>query len=415
MDPIAIGFWGAFFGSAVLMLAGSALLLLRAMRWAAWIGGVSAAVPLLYALAFLGWLGPADLDARDRLLAHVGVLCGVALCVMLLALLGQLRQRRISRIARIALLSLGASGALVLLGSWLLSPQDGLFLSCVYCLGLGAAMTGMSLRYAAGRQQVAVQAIAGVACIVIGQLSLSAIALLRGAVPWPVHALGAGAGVAYMAIVASALWLRVLRAIELREVMALGPGYDTITRMHAYTEAGKVVAAYFRKAGAAQAVGVVAVSVANLRGLERLHGRAAHNHAVFVCASRLRSCAPLGAELCRVGEDGFLVLVLMRDPQETQLLTQLARQVRRRLLRPIALGTGTEASADGGERMEWLPEVGVGIATSGQDVTPGNAVVTARTISRTAWGFGSRMAFRDVTKSEVSELPVEATQSTGGE
>jgi GGDEF domain-containing protein len=401
MDAVAIGFWGAYFGSAALVFAGSLLLFVRSLRRAATIGLVAALVPTIYVLAFLGWLVPLEQDGYDRLVAHVTVVSGAALSIMLLTLLGRLRRRRS---AQRAYAFLGVSAVATLAAGWASPPFVALAISCVYTVVVSAAMLLAAVRYAQQRHRMASSALLGVACIFVGAMCLESIALLRGAVPWPVHALAAVTGIVYMAIMAAALWLRVSYAMELREVIALGPTYDTITRMHAHTETGKVMGAFLRKARGDQSVGVVAVTVANLRVLESLHGRAAQNHALFVCASRLRSCAPMGAELCRVGEDGFLMLI--RSPDDMLLLRQLARQIRVRLLRPIRLATG-QGVEPGDEGNDWLPEIGVGIAVSDARMPPGNAVATARAISRTAAGYPSRMAYCDSATNDVAELAVE--------
>lgn len=407
MDPVAIGFWGAFFGSAALVIAGSVLLFARNLRRAATIGAVSAAVPVFYVLAFLGWVGPAGQDASDRFVAHVTVVSGVVLSVMLLSLLGRLRSKPF---AQRAYLLLAGSAALTLAAGWTTSAFAALALSSLYSFAISAAALAVAYHYAQQRRRMSTSALLGVLCIFVGALCLEAIALLRGDVHWIVHALAAVTGIIYMGIMSAALWLRVSYALELREVMALGPTYDTVTRMHAHSEAGKVVGAFLRKTGEAQSVGVIAVSISNLRVLESLHGRAAQNHALFVCASRLRSCAPMGAELCRLGDDGFLMLI--RSPDDLQMLRQLARKIRERLLRPVGLTTRHELEPQD-ERTEWMPEIGVGIAVSDARMPAGNAVATARAISRTAWSFSSRMAYRDPEDNGVKEIELEAQDGEG--
>ena len=58
----------------------------------------------------------------------------------------------------------------------------------------------------------------------------------------------------------------------------------------------------------ARPVVLIAVSIGNLYALEKLHGRAALNHALFVCASRLRRCVPADMEMGRLFDDGFLLV-----------------------------------------------------------------------------------------------------------
>ena len=407
MSPVAIAFWGAFFGSGVLVLGGSFLLLLRSLKRAAAIGAFSAAVPILYALVFLGWVAPSDRDAHDRLLAHVTVVSGIALSMMLLYLLGWLRRKRSAARSFTVMCAVGLP---VLVAGWLTSPLTSLLLACAFTIALCLAMLVAGIRYARAGRRMAGSAVLGVLCILVGAVCLEATALLRGAVPWPVHALAASCGVVYMAIMGSALWQRVSYAVELREVMALGPTYDTVTRMPAHSEAGKVVGALLRKAGPGHRIGVIAVSIANIRLLESLHGRAAQNHALFVCATRLRSGVPLGAELCRLGDDGFLVVI--RSPDDVQQMRQVARNVRRRMMRPVGLSTSVEIEP-GDAHTEWQPEIGVGIAVSDERMTPGNAVATARAASRTALAYSSRMGFCDSMSAKVTEVPLESGDSVG--
>ena len=55
-------------------------------------------------------------------------------------------------------------------------------------------------------------------------------------------------------------------------------------------------------------------AAANLYALEQLHGRAAFNHALFVCAGRLRRVVPQNVEMGRLGEDGFLPFIRREIP-----------------------------------------------------------------------------------------------------
>lgn len=50
---------------------------------------------------------------------------------------------------------------------------------------------------------------------------------------------------------------------------------------------------------------MIVVSIANLYVLEKLYGLAAMNHALFVCAGRLRRSVPAHVEMGRLGKDGF--------------------------------------------------------------------------------------------------------------
>jgi GGDEF domain-containing protein len=156
--------------------------------------------------------------------------------------------------------------------------------------------------------------------------------------------------------------------------------------------------AYFRSM-----IGVIAISIGNLYALERLHGRGAVNHALVVCAGRLRRTAPVEVEMGRLGDDGFLLL--LRDSHNPVRLVGLARQVARQLAQPVSLSTW----ADPGEasRESWVADVGVGVlAATTPSTRPETAVSMARAMSRTAWTFGSRMAWFDRERREMAELPL---------
>src|SRR5207245_4276942 len=75
MDPIAAGFWGAFFGTATLMLGISLAAFVRLQRRVALTAGLSAVVSALFVLAYLGGL-PLHGATEARVLAHLAV--GVA-------------------------------------------------------------------------------------------------------------------------------------------------------------------------------------------------------------------------------------------------------------------------------------------------------------------------------------------------
>ena len=248
-------------------------------------------------------------------------------------------------------------------------------------------------------------AVSAVFFMLLAIAGLSAIALGRVST-WPLHALSALAGMAYLAIISAALWARYSYLIELREVMAHGPSYDPVTRMRSHADIGQMVASVFNDPDTAnRPVGVVVISIANLYALEKLHGRFAVNHALFVCASRLRRVVPLDVEMGRLGDDGFLLLT--RDSDHPQRLVTLARQVAQRLGRPVSLSTSPDPGAPGAQRASWVADVGVGVLAAAAPVTrPSDAVSMAQAMSRTAWSYGSRIAWFDRDKREIAELPL---------
>jgi GGDEF domain-containing protein len=402
MDPLAIGFWGAFFGSVALMLAGSLAAFARSLHRVALAAALSAVVSALFVIAYLGWLPLADADTEMRLLAHIAVLTAVTLGLMLLAMLGLMRQPAPARRVRGGLIALGA---LVLGAGWALEAEPALALSSVMAFGLGAAMLVTCIRSARRGDRLAWVAVSGVSCMLVAVTGLSWIALHRQGVSWGVHAVSAAASVAYLATMATALWIRYSYLIELREVVAHGPSYDPITRMRSHAETGQMVGlAFFRQhEDISRPLGVAVISIGNLYTLENLHGRAALNHALFVCASRLRRCVPADVEMGRLGDDGFLLLV--RSSAETQRLVQLGRLVAERLSRPVKLSTSA-APADLEEgQANWIAQVGVGILATTAQVRPSAAVSMARAMSRTAWSYATRVAWHDQASGRIAELP----------
>jgi GGDEF domain-containing protein len=159
---------------------------------------------------------------------------------------------------------------------------------------------------------------------------------------------------------------------------------------------------FFQRNAEARPIGVLAVCVANLYALENLHGRAAFNHALFVCAGRLRRVVPQNVEMGRLGEDGFLLLTHSMD--DLRRLEQLARQLRDRLARPVSLSISREPGRIDGRGTSWAADVGIGVLTTSTKVRPAQAVATARAMARTAWSYGTRVAFFDPQAGQIAEL-----------
>jgi GGDEF domain-containing protein len=265
-------------------------------------------------------------------------------------------------------------------------------------------MLVVAVRSALRGDRLAWAAVSGVTFMLVSVSGLSWIALHRpGSVA--VHAVSAVAGMAYLAVMATALWSRYSYLLELAQVMAQGPNYDPVTRMRSHSETGLLVGDVFlRRRDDPRPVGVIAVTLANLYALENLHGRAAFNHALFVCGTRLRRAAPVNVEMGRLGEDGFLLL--KRNAEDLQRLVQLARRIKERLSRPIDLGTSADPGALDAKRTVWLAEVGVGVLATSTRMRPSQAVATARAMSRTAWSYSSRVAWFDQAQGQIAELPV---------
>src|SRR4051812_7510607 len=119
MDTVAAGFWGAFFGTAVLMLAVSLALFVRWRQRVALMAGLSALVSAGFVVAYLGWL-PLETAVEARLLAYSAVIAAVSLGLMLLSLLGLLR---FPASAPRSVLALALPGIAVIAIGWSLEPR----------------------------------------------------------------------------------------------------------------------------------------------------------------------------------------------------------------------------------------------------------------------------------------------------
>jgi len=403
MDNVAAAFWGAFFCTATLMLVISLAAFRRSQRRVALMAGLTSVFSAGFVLAYLGWLPLGSPDTEARVLAHVAVFTAVTLALMLMSTLGMLRS---AEAGRPAVAVLAGTGAVVLAASWLLEPIGALALGSFSAFAVGSAMLVMATRSALRGDRAGWTAVAGLVVMLVAIAGLSWIAL-SGSRAWPVHALSATAGVAYLCVIATVLWARYSYLLELSEVLAHGPSYDPVTRMRSHSDTGQMVGdVFFQRNAEARPIGVLAICVANLYALENLHGRAAFNHALFICAGRLRRCVPQNVEMGRLGEDGFLLLV--PNAPDLDRLGQLAQQIRDRLARPLSLSTSRDPAGLERAGTAWAADVGIGVLATSTKVRPTQAVTTARAMARTAWSYGSRMAFFDQNVGQIAELALHA-------
>ncbi len=400
MHILAAGFWGAFFATAGLMLAASLAAFARSNRRVALMSGLSAVVSAGFALAYLRWL-PLEGAAESRFLAHLAVVVSTVLALMLLALLGRLRTTAQVRRWAVGIVTLDV---LVLAAGWLLPAWEALVLGSASAFLLGLAMGGVALRSALRGDRLAGATVAAVACMLVALAGLSWIAL-DPAAPWPVHAASALAGMAYLTVMAASLWARYAYLLELAEVMAHGPSYDPVTRMRSHPETGQLVGEMFRREGEARPIGVIAICISNLYALENLHGRAAFNHALFICAGRLRRCAAEAVEMGRLGDDGFLLLARQRPALPE--LARLARRIRDELSRPVGLSTSRDPAHIDSAGTVWSADVGIGVLSTTTAARPSQAVASVRAMARTGWSYPSRLAFYDTGRQRIAELPVD--------
>ncbi|WP_397409774.1 GGDEF domain-containing protein [Polaromonas sp.] len=433
MDKLAFGFWGVYFGTAVLMLAGSALAFAPSLRRISLNAGLAATASSFFVVAFLGGLPIDDENTLARVLAHIAMLVSGFLAYLLFSILGLLDGKRARLHTRLALtvLALGVMAA-----GWLLPPVPSLALGLGFAWTLGVVALAVSLRSVYRGDRQAWTAVLGVFFMLVAMLGLGWIALVRGQEPWPVHAVSALAGTAYLVTMAAALWTRYSYLIELHQVMAMGPSYDPVTRMRSHMETGQMAGDIFRRRrdgpadpAAARAgdggngaggragdgspvpqrsgpwVGVMVVSIGNLYALERLHGMAAVNHALFVCAGRLRRAAPAYVEMGRFSGDGFVLL--LRDCNDSGQLVRLAHQVEARLSKSVVLNTSLGAARRESEQTRWQAEIGVGVLLVSDPAARASRVLAAcKALSRTAMSYASRVAWLDQASGEAVELPV---------
>jgi GGDEF domain-containing protein len=360
--------------------------------------GLSAIVSAAFVVAFLGAL-PLEGGAQARVLSHVAVLTSVTLALMLMALLGLLRQKSVAQRAIGGLATLALA---VLAVCWTLEPQRALLLSLLVAFGVGVAMLLVALRSALRGDRLAWMTVSGVALMLVALGGLSVIALDRG-VGWMVHAVSAVAAMSYLSVMAAALWSRYSYLLELSQVLAHGPSYDPVTRMRSHSETGQLVGdVFFQRDAEARPIGIIAIVIGNLYALENLHGRAAFNHALFVCAGRLRRCVPQTVEMGRLGDDGFLLLA--RNTHDMRDLAPLARDIRDRLARAVSLSTGRQPETWGSGGTAWVAELGLGVLSTSTHARPSQAVATARAMARTAWTYPSRLAFFDTDAGQIAEV-----------
>jgi GGDEF domain-containing protein len=403
MGSVAVGFWGAFFGTVGLLLAAALLAATRSARRVALTGSLSALLSAGYVAVYLGWVPIDDREHLLRLQAHVAALCASVLGLMLFWLVGALRSP--SR-ARRAVMLMALLALAVVWGGWLL-PAAG-------ALALGFAMEGLVAALAlAAAASTALRggrpgwlAVVGVASMAVTVCGLTWHAFQPDRTPWPLHAVTALAGMGYLVAMAAAMWVRYAYLIEVRQAMVHGPSFDPVTRLRSNFETRLMVGEVFSRRQDGRPLGVLVVSIANLEMLEHLHGRAAYNHGLFVCANRLRRVGPPGVELGRVGEDGFLILT--PRPAGAQQLIELAQQVVERLRRPVVLGTSRDMAQLEASRTVWVADVGVGILVAPADMRAATAVAGARAMSRTAWSYASRVACYDEDAKQIAELTPEA-------
>ncbi len=402
MDMISAGFWGGYFTVAAIMLLEIAYIMRHGLYQIPINAFVSLSVATAFVVVFLGGL-PLDTPGTVAMVqAHVGILTATLLAYMLLELFGYLRLR-----VTVRMVILGLAGAAVL-AVWTVGPTRAVWASALVSCCLALFALGFCLRGLYYSERMTWAASGAVFFMLVTIIGLHWTAICAGQVPWQVHAVSAVAATAYLITVAAALWGRYTYLTEVRRVLAHGPSYDPVTRMPSHTETTQLAeAAFFRHEGEHIQVGVLAVTIGNLYALEKLHGRAAFNHAMFVCAGRLHRLGLRQATMGRLGDDGFLLLLgNLRDPER---LVREARTVLVRLSKPVVLSTQRDEGKIESGQTQWVADVGVGIiAVADARIAASRAVTRALSMARTALSYPGRVAWYDNDSGQISELPLQA-------
>ena len=402
MDKLAIGLWGCFFGTVGVVLLGSVVAYARSLRRISFNAAMAALASAFYVAAFLGVLPIEDTEALQVFLALVTMTVSMVLNYLLFAVLGFFKRPKVQQRLLFAL-----SGLLVgaLVSGWFLGPSGFLVVTTGMTFLLGLVALVAALKSALLGDRLAWAVVGAICCMLIALVGLSLIAFDRANTSWELHAVTAAAATLYLATMASVLWSRYFYLIELHKLMAYGPSYDPVTRMRTHAETGQMVGAVFRSfRDKPQPLGIVVLTIANLYALEQLYGSPAVNHALFVCAGRLRRTVPSHVEMGRLGIEGFVLV--MPHCKESGSLINMARAVEASLRRAIALNTSREATRFETDNTVWVAEIGVGVLmVSNPEVRGSDAIAMGRRMSRTAISYASRIAWFDHSSGETVELP----------
>jgi GGDEF domain-containing protein len=378
------------------MLGASVWAFSRSLPRVALVGTAATVLTSSMIVSYLRLLPAPTAAAQTRMQAQLLLVCAVLYCLVLLVELLDYWPA-----VRHVLARLGAAAAAATLVGWALSPLQMLGLATAYAAAAGAVLLVLCVR---SRSAFAWRVGISVIFLLAGLAGLSWISLAGEPVHWAVHAWTAACGCTYLVITAVALWARYAYLNELRWAMRHAPDNDPVTGLPSQASAGRMIGEAFSPVpGARGPIGMIAVSVVNLYALGNLHGRATLHHGLFVLGRRLRSVIPLGVEVGRLGEEGFLLL--MREASDLARLKRLARDVAFHLSQPVTLSAGEQPAQLDLPRTTWTAEVGVGVLTAGPELGAVAAVAAVRGMSRSAWTYPSRIAWYDKQRGCVAELP----------
>lgn len=402
MQTLAIGLWGCFFGASLLLLSGAAFAFSRSMYRIGVNASLAAIGPVFVAAAFLGGQSIANRDVWLRFLAHLTAIVGALLVYQLLNILGSLktasnRKRAKVFFVAVCVIALGAS--------WFLTPADALRLCGVVAFLMAVYAWAVSIRNALRGDNLAWVAVISVSLVITSYFGLSFGALNPDQWTWKIQALSAASATGYMLTLGFINRQRYAYLLELRKVMVYGPAYDPVTRMRSHAETGKMARDIFgRHIHANEPLGVIVLTIANLYALEKLHGLAAVNSALFLTAVRLKRALPANVDVGRLGPDGFLLI--MRNCSDSGRLIMLAHDLNRRLHKSVKLTIDPDIEQLETASTVWQAQIGIGAlividpGTSSKD-----AITMGHNMSRTAVSYASRIAWFDHSSGEIVELP----------
>ena len=402
MQTLAIGLWGCFFGASLLVLSGAAFAFSRSMYRIGVNASLAAIGPVFVAAAFLGGQSIANRDVWLRFLAHLTAIVGALLVYQLLNILGSLktasnRKRAKVFFVAVCVIALGAS--------WFLTPADALRLCGVVAFLMAVYAWAVSIRNALRGDNLAWVAVISVSLVITSYFGLSFGALNPDQWTWKIQALTAASATGYMLTLGFINRQRYAYLLELRKVMVYGPAYDPVTRMRSHAETGKMARDIFgHHIHANEPLGVIVLTIANLYALEKLHGLAAVNSALFLTAVRLKRALPANVDVGRLGPDGFLLI--MRNCPDSGRLIMLAHDLNRRLHKSVKLTIDPDIEQLETASTVWQAQIGIGAlividpGTSSKD-----AITMGHNMSRTAVSYASRIAWFDHSSGEIVELP----------
>lgn len=402
MEKLIFGLWGCFFGVVVGILAGSAFAYTRSLNRIASNAALSALASALYVVAFLGGLPIDNPETLKLTLAFVTITVSVLLTYQLFALLGLTMSVHTRKRVFVVLFSLPL---VVSVFGWQLPPGDFLLLGTAIAIVLGLVALSAAVKKAWSGDHLNWAVVFGICWMLVALTGLSVIAHDRNHAGSWLQAVSALGATLYMVTMAWVLWSRYAYLIELHKIMAYGPSYDPVTRMRSHLETGQMVGASFQSfRDQPQPMGIVVLTIANLYALEQLHGVPAVNHALFVCATRLRRTVPSYIQMGRLGADGFVLV--MSVCKHSGDVINVAKAVEARLRRSVTLNTSREAARLETDNTLWVADIGVGVlVVSNPESRGSDAVAMGRRMSRTAISYASRIAWFDYSSGQVVELP----------